>query len=158
VNFLRFLMLLALAVWVGGLSFFPVFAGIAFSRLPQAHLAGAVVRSSLVALHLIGMVAGIVFLLSSFLYDRAVEGRIRSRLCHAFVVLMLALTAVSQFSIIPRMDTLRASAGEMAALPPGSPIRVRFDSLHRASVRLEGGVLVVGLGALYLTARRFASA
>ena len=157
VKFLRFLMFLALAVWVGGTSFFAVVAGIAFSRLPQAHLAGLVVRESLVALHWIGMVAGIVFLGSSMLYDRAVEGRTRARLCNLVVVLMLALTATSQFWIIPRMDALRASSGDITALAPGNPVRVRFASLHLASVRVETGVLVMGVTVLYFTSRRFGS-
>ena len=151
-------MLLALAVWLGGLIFFPVVAGIAFSRL-QVQRAGVIVADSLVALHWIGMVAGATFLPSSLLYDRLLEGRMRNwRLCHALVVLMLALTAISQFSIIPRMEALRSSGRELSTLPAASPTRLQFDSLHAASVRVESGVLVLGLAALYLTGRRLRSA
>jgi hypothetical protein len=46
-NLLRFLMLLALAVWIGALVFFPVVAQISFFALPSVHLAGLVVRNSL---------------------------------------------------------------------------------------------------------------
>ena len=38
-SFLRFLMLLSLIVWLGGLIFFPVVAQTAFSVLPAQHLA-----------------------------------------------------------------------------------------------------------------------
>jgi hypothetical protein len=42
--FLRFLMLLSLVTWIGGLIFFPVVAQTAFSVLPTRQLAGLVVR------------------------------------------------------------------------------------------------------------------
>jgi hypothetical protein len=67
---------------------------------------------------------------------------------------MLVLTAVSQFRIIPRMDTIRAGTQEIAQLAPDDPIRREFDSLHAWSTRLEETVLVLGLIALYTTLRR----
>ena len=66
--FLRFLMLLSLIVWMGGLIFFSfVVAPTVFSVLPARHLAGSVVSRSLSALHWIGIVSGIVFLVSSMI-------------------------------------------------------------------------------------------
>jgi hypothetical protein len=65
---------------------------------------------------------------------------------------MLALTLVSQFGIIPRMDTLRATIGEIDSVPADNPARVQFDALHVWSTRVEGGVLLLGLVAIYLTA------
>src|SRR5258708_2935749 len=157
-NFLRFLILLALAVWLGALIFFPVVAQTAFSVLPSTHLAGLVVRGTLLTLHWMAFVSGAVFLASSLLYNRATHGTVRAlSLSHIMVAAMLTLTAISQFHIIPTMDTLRAAAGEMAPLAAGNPIRQQFDSLHAWSTRLEGTVLVLGLIVLYSTARRFKS-
>lgn len=65
---------------------------------------------------------------------------------------MLGLTLVSQCIVIPRMDAIRASSGEISAIPPGDPARVQFDSLHTWSTRVEGGVLLLGLAVLYLMA------
>jgi hypothetical protein len=67
---------------------------------------------------------------------------------------MAALTAISQFKIIPGMDNLRLSAGEISTLPASDPIRAQFDLLHTWSTRLEGVVLVLGLIVLYLTSHR----
>jgi hypothetical protein len=151
-------MLLTLALWLGALIFFPVVASIAFSVLPAAHLAGLLVRSSLLALHWIGLFSGPVFLAASALYDRALEGQIRVfRASHAAIVLMVLLTALSQFRIVPRMDGLRAAAGDMASLAPSSPIRLEFDSLHTRSVHIESTTLVLAVMVLYLTSRRFGS-
>jgi hypothetical protein len=153
-TFLRFLMLLAIAVWLGGLIFFPVVAATSFSVLPSTHLAGLVVRGTLLMLHGMAFISGVVFLASSLIYNRATQGSpLALRLSNVLVVVMLALTAISQFTIIPRMDTLRASAGEMASLAADSSIRQQFDALHAWSTRLEGTVLVLGLIVLYSTHR-----
>jgi hypothetical protein len=69
--------------------------------------------------------------------------------------LMLALTVISQFGIIPRMDVLRASLGDVNAAPVDNPERVQFDALHVWSTRVEGTVLLVGLVVVYLTATTF---
>lgn len=156
-TFLRFVMLLSIAVWLGALIFFPFVAQTSFSSLPS-HQAGQVVRGSLLDLHWIGFVCGVVFLLCSAIYNGALLGRARPFAAgHIVVLFMIVLTAISQFVIIPKMDVLRLSAGEIGSLPVGSPIRAQFDSLHTWSVRIEGAVLVLGLIVLYLAARRFAS-
>jgi len=155
-TFLRFLMLLSLVTWLGALIFFPVVAQISFTVLPSPHLAGLVVRNSLIALHWMGFVSGIVFLACSLIYNRLALGRLRvAALSHILVIIMLALTAISQFKIIPRMDALRMSAGDISALPAGSPIGAEFNSLHVWSTRIEGAVLILGLLVLYSVARRF---
>ena len=151
-------MLLALTVWLGALIFFPVVAQISFSGLPSPHLAGLVVRNSLIALHWMGMTAGVVFLASSLIENRFERGYFSAfRPTHLLLSLMLVLTAISQFRIIPRMDVLRAAAGEVASLPATSSVRMEFDSLHGWSTRIEGTVMVLGLIVLYLTVRRIAA-
>jgi hypothetical protein len=155
-TFLRFLMLLALTVWLGALIFFPVVAQTAFTVLPSPHLAGLVVRGTLLTLHWMAFISGAVFLASSLLYNRATHGTTRAlSLSHLLVVVMLTLTAISQFAIIPKMDALLVPQVEINSLPPGDPVRVLFDSLHAWSTRLEGTVLILGLIVLYATARRF---
>ncbi len=67
---------------------------------------------------------------------------------------MLALTLVSQFGIIPRMDTLRASLGDVSSAPIDNPERIQFDALHVWSTRVEGAVLLLGLVVVYLTAQQ----
>src|ERR1700691_1788654 len=157
-SFLRFLMLLSLVCWVGGLIFFAfVLAPTAFSIpavLPNTHLAGNVVGKALGKLHWIAIFSGIVYLACSLIYSRMTDGTAHVfALRHVLLCLMLALTLISQFGIIPRMDVLRASLGEVSAAPIDSPMRVQFDALHVWSTRVEGAVLLLGLGVVYLTGR-----
>ncbi|MBZ5719489.1 MAG: DUF4149 domain-containing protein [Acidobacteriia bacterium] len=153
-SFLRFLMLLSLVVWVGGLIFFPVVAQTAFTVLPTRHLAGSVVGRSLGTLHWMGMISGVVFLASSLLHSRLSGGSAHVFAArHVLVCLMLGLTLISQFGIIPRMDALRTSIGEIDSVPPDNPARMEFDGLHIWSTRVEMGVLLLGLVVVYLTAQ-----
>jgi uncharacterized membrane protein len=157
-SFLRFLMLLSLVCWIGGLIFFAfVLAPTAFNIpavLPNTHLAGNVVGRALGKLHWIAIFSGIVYLACSLIYSRMTDGTAHVfALRHVLLCLMLGLTLISQFGIMPRMDVLRASLGEVSAAPIDSPMRVQFDALHVWSTRVEGAVLLLGLVVVYLTAR-----
>ena len=139
--------LLTLVVWVGGLIFFAfVLAPVAFDKLPNSREAGLVVGAALRVLHAMGLVAGVVYLAASLGESRV--GR-RWWLGPALVVTMMALTAASQWGILPRMEVDRAAAGgDVAVVAVQNPARVDFDRLHRLSERVEGGVLLLGLVAV----------
>jgi hypothetical protein len=153
------LVYLALGIWLGALVLFgAILAPIAFSQLPPLfatpaagiHAAGLIVGGSLVRLHWMGLLCGVVFLVVVVV----ARAHYRSIIPQAVLVLaMLLLTAYSQFSIIPRMDTARDSVGgNVDAVAANNPGREIFDRLHRTSTRVEGLVLLCGLGALIATA------
>lgn len=144
---LRILRLYPLALWVGGEVFFVIVAGIAFTVLPDAHSAGMVVRGALIALHRIGIGAGVIYLLATLglLATRRDTHRLRA-VEVVLVGVMLLLTLYSQMSVIPRMESDRLSlGGDVMAVPKDNPARQEFDRLHQRSVNLEGGVLLCGL-------------
>jgi len=149
---LRFLMLLALIVWIGGIIFFAfVMAPTLFGVLPTTKLAGDVVNATLTKLHWMGLFSGVIFLICSLVYNWQKYVQFRPlMLSHVFVVLMLAFTMISQFGITPRMRELRSSPTMMGS----SVDRAEFDDLHAWSTRLEGGVLFLGIGVVLLTTRR----
>jgi uncharacterized BrkB/YihY/UPF0761 family membrane protein len=155
------LSLLALGIWLGALLLFVQVAAVAFGSLPPLflnpaegiHGAGLVVGGILRHLHYMGLICGVLFLIFSFLMRARV--RWHSVVPQAVLVLcMVLLTAYSQFSIIPRMDTAQASAGgSVAALPESSPARAMFDQLHRQSVHVEGIILILGFVAFAFAGR-----
>jgi len=150
-------MILTLIIWVGGVMFLSfVEAPTAFGVLPSRHMAGAVVGRSLTVLHWMGLISGIVFLISSLAYNQIAKGTAQPfAVRHVLIVLMLLLTASSQFGITPRMAKLRASFEDIDKVPPDDPRRIEFDALHAWSERLEGGVLLLGLGVAYAVAQQF---
>lgn len=151
------LVYLVLGLWLGALIFFgAILAPIAFTQLPALfgeqgiHAAGLVVGGSLVRLHWMGMFCGVVFLAVMLVARKHYRSIIPQSV---LVVLMLLLTAYSQFSIIPRMDTARASiGGNVDAVAPNNPGRQIFDRLHETSTHVEALVLLFGIGALVATA------
>jgi hypothetical protein len=155
-SFLRFLMLLSLIAWIGGLIFFAfVLAPTVFAPgvLPNTHLAGNIVGRALAKLHWIAIFSGIMFLGSSLLYSRISDGTAHVFAArHMLICGMLGLTLLSQFWMIPRMDTLRAQVADFTTVPLDNPVRAEFDSLHAWSTRVESAVLLLGLVAIYMTA------
>jgi hypothetical protein len=153
---LRFLQFFSLGTWVGSILYFSfVVTRGAFSVLPNNDLAGALVGYTLSKLHIIGIVAGVVYLLSTAAVERSIGA-----LAHPAALLVFAMvvfTMASQYSVIARMDVLRAQMGSVDATPAGNPLRVAFDRLHQYSVWLESAVLLSGLVALFLTARQKSS-
>jgi uncharacterized membrane protein len=145
-------MMVALIVWIGGIIFFAfVVAPTLFTVLPNTQLAGEVVGPALTKLHRMGLISGLVFLLASVIYNW--QKYLRFRLftaTHVLMVLMLALTAYSQFVITPRMRELRSGPLSMDTVAA----HAEFDRLHAWSTRCEGGVLFLGLAVVVLTARR----
>ena len=150
-------MLLALVVWIGGIIFFAfVMAPTLFAVLPTTRLAGNVVNASLGKLHWMGLISGAIFLICSLGYNQLKHARAKPLAAsHIFVVLMLLLTMASQFGITPRMQVLRANMEIGDLRVPFAAQRAEFDRLHEWSTRLEGGVLLLGLGVVALTASRF---
>jgi len=153
---LRFFMLLALAIWIGGIIFFAAaVAPTVFKVLPTRHLAGAVVTRSLGMLHWMGIICGVVFLITSMLNSYSIHGAAHSFAPrHVLVYVMLALTAISQFVVSAKMAALRTAMGEIDLMPVADASRIAFNQLHAWSTRLESGVLILGLIVLFLVARR----
>ncbi len=151
-------MLLALVLWLGGLMFFAfVVAPTVFhpAILPTRDLAGNVVNRSLGILHFIGLVCGVVFVVASMSYSKLAASTAQPFApIHLLVYLMLILTLIAQFGVAPKMASLRASMGIIDNVSPDDARRVEFNSLHHWSTRLGGGILILGLGVLLLTARR----
>lgn len=150
---LRSIRLIALALWVGGIVFFiGGVALIAFRTMPDVHLAGTMVRGSLVALHHIGLVAGSVYLLFTLALLGTQKDSHPARAAEiALVVAMLALTTYSQRSILPRMEADRLSlGGDTTRAPQDAPALHHFNRLHGLSVKIEGAVLIEGLVLLVL--------
>jgi len=157
-SILRTIEFLALSVWLGSdifLSF--VVAPGAFRVLaPNRDQAGAVVGFSLTRMHLGGIALGVVFLLVRLIRIRSFASSVTpAAIC---VVLMIALTAISQYTVSAKMAVLRVQMGSIQGTAADSPLLAQFSRLHSISVSLESGVLLAGIAAMYLLVRELAAA
>jgi uncharacterized membrane protein len=156
-TFLRTIEFLALSLWLGSdvfLSF--VLAPGAFRILASRDQAGAMVGYGLWWMHMIGVVCGIVILVSRLARTRTISGLVApAAVC---VLLMIGLTVVSQHAVSPKMAALRVQMGSIQATAADSPLLAEFSRLHRISVSLESGVLLAGIAAMFLMVKELASA
>ena len=144
--------MLALGAWVGAIIYFAaVVTKGAFAVLSNRNEAGLLVGFTLGGLHLMGLILAVVFVIASVALSKSVRAFAQPAVLG--VILMAALTIASQDYVIPRMDVLRSQMGSVDAMPSSDSRRAEFDRLHRVSVDLEGGVLLIGLVALFLTTR-----
>lgn len=153
-TFLRALILLLIVLWLGGVMFFPVVAATAFSSLTDTHAAGTIVGRCLRVLHYEGLFAGTLIIVLIWTARRVGAYARSAVLPVIFALAMLALTAFSQFWIIPRMEAHRlAAGGAIDAVAANDPDRVAFNKLHGISERVEEGVLLAGIVLVALVAR-----
>jgi hypothetical protein len=146
---LRFLQVFALGTWVGSIVYFVVVVTRGAFAVLSRDQAGLLVGFTLSGLHELGIIAAVVYLVAALALGRSLQALVQPAALG--VILMLLLTLYSQRIVIPRMAVLRTEMGSVDTTPGTDPRRAEFDKLHAISVRLEGGVLLIGLAALFLT-------
>jgi ABC-type transport system involved in multi-copper enzyme maturation permease subunit len=150
--FLRTIEFLSLGLWLGADAFLSlVVAPGAFTILHNRDSAGLLVGFSLARLHYAGIFLGVIYLLARLARTQSFASfTTAAALC---VLLMVLLTAVSQFTISPKMENLKKEMVSVQNTPENDPRRVAFNKLHHRSVFFEGTVLLVGLTGMFLLVR-----
>jgi hypothetical protein len=154
-TFFRTIEFLSLSLWLGADAFlgFVVAPG-AFAILGNRDAAGMMVGFSLARLHFAGIILGLVFLVARLARTHNF-GSFTSAPALS-VVLMVLLTASSQFSVSNRMEALKQEMVSVQNTPETDPRRVEFNRLHHRSVAFEGAVLLLGLAGTFLLVRESA--
>lgn len=152
---LRYLYILALGVWLGGMgvagliaapTVFEVLEG--WNAVEGRVLAGQVFGRILAQLHLVLYAAAAVMLITltirRLLGPRPVAYGVRA----SIIAVMLGLALASGLGISPRVEAMQKDiGGAVAALPDSDPRRAAFYTLHGLSNALLGATMV---GALLL--------
>ena len=158
---LRLVYVLALAVWLGGMTMLgAVVAPTIFQTLQAADpgsgraLAGLAFAAILTRFHFVAYGCGILLLVTlvamALLGPRPKQVAIR----FAIVAAMLLVSAYSGVVVLGEIDTIQREVGTLPSrLPEGDPRRVRFDALHQLSTRLMMVDLIGALALLYWEAR-----
>jgi hypothetical protein len=113
------------------------------------------VTRTLAHLHLIGIVCGVVFLICSMVISYVTKGSAQIFAPrHIAIVAMIALTFIAQDVVGAKMNHIKDQIGVIDNVSVSDPQRVEFNRLHVWSTRLEGCILLLGVGVLYGVARR----
>jgi uncharacterized membrane protein len=158
---LRYVYLLALIVWLGGMLILgAIVAPTTFEVLQTSggsqgrELAGAVFGAALARFHYIAYGAGALLLLTlgamRVLGPRPANSGLRA----IIVLVMLGVALYSGIVVLRQIDAVQAAAGGLPSrLPEGDQRRARFDALHLLSTRLMMFNIAGALVLLYWEAR-----
>ena len=158
---LRYVYVVALAIWVGGLiTLGSIVAPSAFAVLEpqvgaaQQSLAATLVGEVLRRFHLLAYVAG-ALLLSTLLLMKVVGPRpIGFGVRLVVVTAMLAVTLVTGLWVDPQIAAMRASIGmPIGTLAPDDARRAQFGRLHGLSTTLMAMTVLGGLVLCYWETR-----
>ncbi|HET9268902.1 MAG TPA: DUF4149 domain-containing protein [Vicinamibacterales bacterium] len=158
---LRLVYVLALSVWLGGMTILgAIVAPTIFQTLQSADpesgraLAGLAFGAMLGRFHYVAYACGALLLVSlvviALLGPRPRHFAIRCGL----IMGMLLVSLYSGFVVLGEIDAIQTEVGTLPSrLPEGDPRRVRFDELHLLSTRLMMVDLIGALALLYWEAR-----
>lgn len=158
---LRYVYVLALVVWLGGMVLLGALVAPTTFQVLQASepvegraLAGTLFGIILARFHYIAYASGAVLLVTlvvmAVLGPRPVGFAART----IVIAVMLAVAAYSGIVVLGGIDRLRREAGVLpSTLPSGDARRVRFDELHVLSTRLMLLNMAGALVLLYWEAR-----
>ena len=145
-----FVYLLSLACWLGGVVFFSFFTAPAVfgSGIPLPE-AGKVISTIFPRYYLLGYIAGTIAVVLALYFTAARGARAAWALSTVFLAVALGLTFYAGMVVRPQVDAIRTVNED----PNPDPARkAEFDRLHRLSVYLNGGVLLLNLAAIAGTA------
>jgi uncharacterized protein DUF4149 len=145
----QFLLMLALSLWVGSIAFFTsVVAPGAFAALDR-QIAGNLLAQLFPTYYRTGALCGavaLVALLLLFLFDSG--SRALRFLQLVLVLIMLGGTLYAGWMLQPRIHQLRRERAAASSQPQHDEVERQFQKLHARSVRLNAGVLVLGVAGL----------
>ncbi|MGE0863745.1 MAG: DUF4149 domain-containing protein [Vicinamibacterales bacterium] len=158
---LRYLYILALVVWLGGMVVAgAVVAPSVFGVLEAWHpqdgrvLAGRVFGEVLQRLYWLGYAtAGVMFVsltLHRLLGSRPIKYGVRA----VILALMVSCTLVADYRVNPQVAAIQAQvSGPVSMLPEGDPVKAQFNRLHGLANVLLGFTVFGGLALLFWEAR-----
>ncbi len=158
---LRYVYVLALVAWLGGMVVLGAIVAPATFQVLQAAapgtgraLAGDLFGEILARFHYLAYAAG-GLLLVTFIAIAVLGPRPRSFAIRlAIIAAMLLVALYSGLIVLPTIDAIQLEAGQLPSLlPEADPRRVRFDQLHQLSTRLMMVNIVGAIALLYWEAR-----
>ena|SRR5579871_1665848 len=157
---LRYLALVALSVWVGGLAALgmaaPVLFGVLETRDPSAgrELGGLLFGAVFQQFQHVAWGLGLALLVSLGLRAAIGPQPARFRLRMWVAAAMLAVSLATALAITPRIDDIRASVvGPIASLRDNDNRKIAFNRLHGLANGLMIVTVVLGLGLIWAEMR-----
>jgi uncharacterized membrane protein len=149
---LRFIYLLSIALWIGGMAFFSFLAAPSiFAVLPRQD-AGKVVSDIFPKYYWQGIICGAVALVTSVVLGMRGRWNVLLILRTIMIAVMLIGVLYSVVILQPQIHAVRAQITSFETLSPTDPLRLEFGRLHGRSFSVNAAVLLLGVIVVFITA------
>src|SRR5262245_21440122 len=149
---LRFIYLLSIALWIGGMAFFSFLAAPSIFHVLPREEAGKVVADIFPKYYWQGIICGAIALLTSVALG--VRERWNTLLIGRTIMIGVMLFGVLYAVVIlqPKIQALTAQVASFESLSPTDPLRLEFGRLHGRSFSVNAAVLLLGVIVVFVTA------
>jgi hypothetical protein len=149
---LRFIYLLSVALWIGGMAFFSFLAAPSIFKVLPRETAGTVVADIFPKYYWQGIICGVIALGTSF----ALGIRERWNILLIVRTIMIAVMVIGiLYAVIilqPQIQAVKAQTTSFESLSPTDPLRLEFGRLHGRSFSVNAAVLLLGVIVVFITA------
>ena len=146
-NFIHFIYIFSLVCWVGSVVFFSFFTAPVIFKLLDREKAGEVVGVIFPRYYFLGYVCAVMTLLSLLVSTQELFG---SKQILLFI--MIAGWFYAGLVVSPKSRNLKALRQSASSAEEKELYEVKFKKVHSLAVKLNGTVLLAGLGLLWFSA------
>ena len=149
---LRFIYLLALALWVGSMTFFSFLATPTIFKVLPRDEAGTVVTAMFPKYYWLGIICGVIALATSLMVGALTRWSVLLIVRSILLGLMIVGVSYSFLVLEPKIHAVKAQITSFESLSPLDPLRIQFGRLHGRSFGINAAVLLLGVIVVFITA------
>ena len=149
-NLVHFIYILSLTCWVGSIIFFSFFTAPVIFKLLEREKAGEIVGVIFPRYYLLGYVCSVLILSALLISNSYVFG---IKIILLFV--MISAWLYAGLVVSPKSKKLKALRYVADSVVEKQHIETQFKKVHSLAVKLNGTVLLAGLGLLWFSAEGF---
>ena len=149
---LRFIYLLSIALWIGGIAFFSFMAAPSIFHVLPREEAGKVVADIFPKYYWQGIICGAIALLTSVVLGMRERWNILLIVRTIVIGVMFIGVLYSVVILQPKIQTVKAQITSFESLLPTNPLRLEFGRLHGRSFSVNAAVLLLGVVVVFITA------
>jgi uncharacterized membrane protein len=149
---LRFIYLLSIALWLGGMAFFSFLAAPSIFNILPREEAGKVVSDIFPKYYWQGLICGAIALMTSIALGT--RDRWNTLLIARTIIIGVMVLGILYAVVIlqPKVQAVKAQITSLESLAPTDPLRLEFGRLHGRSFSVNAAVLLLGVIVVFITA------
>jgi|ERR671918_1812332 uncharacterized membrane protein len=149
---LRFIYLLSVALWIGGMAFFSFLAAPSIFKVLPREEAGRMVSDIFPKYYWQGIICGAIALATSVALGMRERWNILLIVRTIMIGVMMIGVLYSVVVLQPKIQAVKAQITSFESLSPTDPLRLEFGRLHGRSFSVNAAVLLLGVIVVFVTA------